>query len=178
MNKKLNIWCWLDPKEWYINLDWLQLPWVDVIHDLNKFPYPFEDNYFDEIYSSHVLEHVTDLLIVMRELSRITKNWWYIKVIVPYFTNPGTWADYTHKRAFTVNSFNYFTKDCFYHNWLNLEVAKIRIHYFWNRKSFMDSSGINLLPDLLINISQNIYERFFAYIFPSCEIHYLLKINK
>lgn len=178
MSTKLNIRCWLDLKDWYINLDWLKLPWVDIVHNLDILPYPFEDNYFDEIYSSHVLEHITDLLLVMRELSRITKNWWQIKVVVPYFTNPGTRADYTHKRAFTVNSFNYFTKDCFYHNWLSIKIIKIKIHYFWNRKLIIKSCKINLIPDFFINISTNIYERFFAYIFPSCEIHYLLKINK
>lgn len=175
---KLNIWCWQDPINWYINLDWIKLPWVDIIHDLDVFPYPFKDNYFDEIFSAHVLEHVWDLWRVMTELVRITKNWWEIKTVVPYFTNPWTWADYTHKRAFTVGSFDYFRKDFFYNKWLDIELIKLRIHFFWNKKIFMKSRWINIFPDFFINLSPRIYERFFAYIFPSCEIHYLLKVNK
>ena len=31
----------------------------DIKHDLfNEFPYPFEDNYADEIFSSHFIEHI------------------------------------------------------------------------------------------------------------------------
>jgi len=94
---KLHIGCWQDSRQWYINLDGIQLPWVDMVHDLEQFPYPFKDNMFSEIYSAHLLEHMSDLGKVMEELTRISKNWGKIKVIVPYFTNPWTRADYTHK---------------------------------------------------------------------------------
>jgi len=59
-----------------------------MVFDLDVFPYPFEDNTFDEIYSAHVLEHVTDMGKTMEELTRIGKPGCEIKVIVPYFTNP------------------------------------------------------------------------------------------
>lgn len=74
--------------EGYINTDIIQLPSVDKILDLDIFPYPFEDNSIDEIYSAHVLEHVADLGKVMEEFTRICKPGAEIKVIVPYFSNP------------------------------------------------------------------------------------------
>jgi ubiquinone/menaquinone biosynthesis C-methylase UbiE len=41
------------------------------VYDFEKFPYPFEDNTFDEIYCSHVLEHMSDLGKVMEEFTRV-----------------------------------------------------------------------------------------------------------
>lgn len=176
---KLHIGYGQDPKKWYINLDGIKLPGVDIVHDLEIFPYPFKDNTFDEIYSAHVLEHMSDLGKVMEELTRIGKNGTEIKVIVPYFTNPWTWADYTHKRAFTTGSFNYFHPDFFYNHGAKILVKKYRIHFLWNKKVFLKSYGIiNTIFDSIINIAPKFYERFFAYIFPSAEIHYLLEIKK
>ncbi len=68
---KLNLGCGKDIKEGYINLDKWALGEVDVVHNLNLFPYPFKDNIFDEILCSHLLEHVNDLIKVMEELHRM-----------------------------------------------------------------------------------------------------------
>ena len=173
---KLNLGCGNDIFPWYVNMDLIKLPWVDIQHDLEVFPYPFADNEFDEIYCSHVLEHVSDLTKTMRELVRITKKWWVIKVKVPYFANPNGWSDPTHYRLFTSNTFNYYKKDCYY-NELDIQITKCRIHFFSNIQ-YLKSDIINIIPDAIINLFPKIYERFFAYIFPSVEIHFLLTVNK
>ena len=46
---KINICSGKDIKQNYVNLDSVKIPGVDVVHDLNKYPYPFEDNQFNEI---------------------------------------------------------------------------------------------------------------------------------
>ncbi len=173
---KLNLWCGKDILPGYIHMDLLDLPWVDVQHDLEVFPYPFEDNTFDEIYCSHVLEHVSDLTKTMQELIRISKNGGVIKVKVPYFANPNGRSDPTHHRLFTSNTFNYYKKDCFYND-MDITISDYRIHFFSNMKYFK-SDPINIIPDAIINLFPKIYERFFAYIFPSVEIHFLLAVNK
>lgn len=175
---KLHIWCWYEKMEGYINTDIIQLPSVDKILDLDVFPYPFEDSSIDEIYSAHVLEHVADLGKVMEEFTRICKSWSQIKVIVPYFSNPWTRADYTHKRWFTTATFKYFHPDFFYNHWAKIVIKKQRIHFLRNRKKFLQSHPINILPDFFINLFPKFYERFFAYILPSAEIHYLLEVAK
>ena len=50
---KLNLGCGKDIKTGYINLDIVDYG-GNEIHDITTFPYPFEDNTFEEIYASHV----------------------------------------------------------------------------------------------------------------------------
>lgn len=174
--EKLNMWYWKDILPGYLNRDIIDLPGVDKVFDFEKFPYPFKDNEFEEIYCSHILEHMNDLGKVMEEFTRIGKNGCKIKVKVPYFASPNARWDYTHKRTFNTNTFNYFHPD-FYYNKAKIIVKKYRIHYFSNKKYFW-SDIINIIPDFLINLLPKVYERFFAYRFPASEIHYLLEIKK
>ena len=44
--KKLNIGCGKDLKPGYVNLDIVDYG-GNMIHDINSFPYPFEENTFD-----------------------------------------------------------------------------------------------------------------------------------
>ena len=174
--KKLNLGCGYKKLTWYVNLDLLELDWVDVVHNMEEFPYPFDDNAFDEIFAEHNFEHINDLEHLMREIYRIWKNWALLKVEVPYYTCNSAFADPTHKRFFTYRTMNYFCNH-FYFNDLNFELVDVRIHFFSN-KWFLKSDWLNIIFDFLINLFPNIYERFFAWIFPSSEIHYLLRIKK
>jgi hypothetical protein len=112
----------------------------------------------------------------MKEIYRISKNWALVKIEVPYYTCNSSFADPTHKRFFTYRTMNYFCSH-FYFNNLNFEIVDVRIHYFSN-KWFLKSDWLNIIFDFLINLIPNVYERFFAWIFPSSEIHYLLRVKK
>ena len=81
---------------------------ADVIHDLNSFPYPFDDNEFNYVYADNVIEHLDDVVKVLEELHRITKDGATIKIIVPFFRSVYARIDPTHKHFFTVRSFDYF----------------------------------------------------------------------
>jgi len=98
--KKLNLGCWNKPLKWYINLDLLKLKWVDITHNMEKFPYPFKDNTFDKIFAEHNFEHILEIEKLMREIFRISKNWALVKIKVPYYTCNSSFADPTHKRFF------------------------------------------------------------------------------
>lgn len=62
-------------------------PWPEVthIHDLNQFPYPFEDNFADKIYLGDVIEHMifTQAPLVLKELHRILKPGCILEVTCP-----------------------------------------------------------------------------------------------
>lgn len=170
--KKLNLGCGTDMKKGYVNLDFLDISGVDVKHDLNKFPYPFKENTFDEIYTSHVLEHLENFEKVMGELKRISKAGAKIKIRVPHFSCGVSYRDPTHKRLFSYFTFDYFTKDCFYG--LPEFTIKNR-HLNFTRLSF---KKLNFFINPLININPAIYERFFCWILPCAELLCTLEVKK
>lgn len=93
------------------HLDILDLPHVDYQHDLEQFPYPFEDNSIDGIVAEDVLEHLTNLMEVMTELHRIMKPKARMFIRGPHYAYPEQyWKDMTHKRAFTFETFDIFDK--------------------------------------------------------------------
>jgi predicted SAM-dependent methyltransferase len=72
---KLNLGCGGSAAEGWLNMDIEPREGVDVVWDLAKFPYPLDDNYFTEIYSHHVLEHLNpgELIRAFREMFRVLK---------------------------------------------------------------------------------------------------------
>lgn len=84
---------------------------IDVAHDLNVIPWPFQDGEFKHMNASHVLEHLNTFPAVMDEAWRLLNPGGSFMIQVPYagdlemaFTDP------THTRFFTEWSFlNYIT---------------------------------------------------------------------
>lgn len=68
-----------------IRMDLHQWPGVTHIHDLNIFPYPFEDNFADKIYLGDVIEHMFYLQApcVLSEIHRILKPDAYLDITTP-----------------------------------------------------------------------------------------------
>lgn len=105
---KLDLGCGISKKPGYLGVDALALPNVDIVHNLNVFPYPFHDSEVDEIWMDQVLEHVENPLKVMEELFRISKNKAPITIGVPYFRSFYATIDPTHRHFFGVHWFDYF----------------------------------------------------------------------
>lgn len=70
---KLNLGCGKDTREGYVNIDMLPGPGVDVVLDLNTCKLPYQSDSIDEIYLSHVLEHIIDRYAFMIECHRVLK---------------------------------------------------------------------------------------------------------
>ena len=111
MKKILDLGCGNKKRPGAIGVDFNERTSADIIHNLNQFPYPFDDAAFDEIYLDNTLEHLDDVMRVMEECYRICKPNGIVKVIVPYFRSMWASIDPTHKHFFTVSSFAYFDPD-------------------------------------------------------------------
>lgn len=174
--KKLNFACGNDIKKDHVNMDIADLKGIDVTHDFNEIPYPFKKQQFEEIYANHALEHVDDLISVMNEFYRILKTGGRVKVMVPYFASPNADRDPTHTRRFTSETFSYFRKGHYYTPDCSFNVLKKRVILFSNR-GFMKSKWYSLPFDIVLNAVLPLYERFFCYLLPASEVHYLLEKN-
>lgn len=83
-----------------VHLDMVKLPHVEVVHNLNQTPWPFEDGEFDIVASFHVLEHLEDLPKVIEESFRVLNKNGVFLCVVPYFRHWGFYAHPQHKTFF------------------------------------------------------------------------------
>jgi len=95
----------------FIGVDKLKMDPVDVVHDMNTFPYPFHNNSIEEVLLINILEHLPNTIRVMEEIWRICKDRASIKILVPYYNSHGACADPSHVSFFTEHTFDYFTED-------------------------------------------------------------------
>src|SRR3989344_8190687 len=167
---KLNLGAGKDIKKDFINLDSLQLPGIDVVHNLDYFPYPFKDNTFSYIYCDNVLEHLKELIRVMEDLHRICKNDAEIEIIVPYFASFNAYKDPTHKTFFTFETFEYFTDD---HNYNFYTKSRFKIVY----RKLMFSKRLKLL-EIIMNKIPKFYESYISNVFPANGIKVKLRVIK
>lgn len=105
---KLNLGCGEKSLDGYIGVDRIKTAATDISHDLDVFPYPFEDGVAEEILMDNVLEHLTDVVKVMEEVYRIAAPGALVRIKVPYFKSNSAYTDPTHKHFFTETSFKYF----------------------------------------------------------------------
>lgn len=83
----------------------------DIVHNLEKFPWPIEDSSFDMIYSSHCIEHLDDPKKALEEMWRIGRNNALVLLKIPHFSSRVAWTDIDHKRAFSSTMFRHYTKE-------------------------------------------------------------------
>lgn len=107
--KKLNLGCgntWLDG---YINIDKFPITFDIVNHDLEKgLPYFLNDNSVDYVIAHHVLEHITNLDLLLNDIHRVCVNGATIDIIVPLANTLWDVADPSHVRRFNHKTFEYY----------------------------------------------------------------------
>ena len=67
----------------WVNCDIERGPGIDLCFDANL-RWPFPDGYFEEIYASHILEHLTNLKGAMKEAHRTLKPNGIFEIRVPF----------------------------------------------------------------------------------------------
>ena len=107
--RRLNFGCGADIKKGYINLDKSRIKGVDAVHDLDKYPWPFPSNHFDEVYGRDAIEHLKELFNAMQEIHRISKNGAIVRLIVPYWHSSGAFYP-NHHYFFNTDSMKFFTE--------------------------------------------------------------------
>lgn len=106
----LDIGCGEDKQRNFVGMDKRGVPGVDIIHDLEEFPYPLDDNSCHSIMASHIVEHIKPWLTIelFDELWRIMQPDGQLFIATPYAGSLGYWQDPTHCNGFVVATFQYF----------------------------------------------------------------------
>lgn len=101
-----------------INMDLRDLPSVDIVHDIETYPWPLPDACVDLMIASHVVEHIDpargNFLKWMAEAWRVLKPGGQFLISYPYAGSPGYWQDPTHCNGCSEATWMYF--DPYHHS--------------------------------------------------------------
>jgi SAM-dependent methyltransferase len=151
-------------KEGSVGLDIRPAPHVDVVHDLNQYPYPFEDDVFDHVEMSHIIEHIQRPLLLMNEVHRIARDGASIRVITPHYSSQLSYGDLEHVHHLGYISFLTLQKT----GWFKIENH--RLHF----TDFYQVLGVSLWA----NLAPRRWEKYFCFLFPALYVEVLLKVVK
>jgi SAM-dependent methyltransferase len=136
---KLNLGAGKDIRFDYVNHDIADIDGIDVVHNLNDLPWPWEEGRFDKIIALDVLEHLDDFFPVMEEMHRILKANGIVKIKVPYWNSAFCYIDPTHKQAIHEMTFHFMDPD--------KEICQTRDYYTTARFNIVEEVFV-LIPFL------------------------------
>jgi len=176
---KIDLGCGKFKKEGFYGIDKFPGKNVDRVVDLDK-KLPFKNNSIEEIYTSHVLEHVESLEFVMEEIHRICKPNAKIVIKVPHFSGKSGFFEF-HKRFFRYDSFSEFEQK---ENDMDISNKQIKFQVINRKLCFLKKFSHPLAKPLewFFNLSSrlcNYYEEtFLRNLFPAHEVRFELKVIK
>ena len=154
---------------------------ADVVHDLNSFPYPFEESTFDEIYADNVVEHLDDVVKVMEEIHRIARPGASVTIIAPYFRSRWAYIDPTHKHFFTTDSFSFFDPEHVHSKLYNYSHARFRMDKMVFNENITRGGILDLYFGLVKAVANRFpfhYEMYLSNLFPLDTLTYYLRAVK
>lgn len=94
----------------FVTMDKRPLDGIDIVHDLEEFPYPLPDDSCLTIVGSHIVEHIKPWLMIdfMDELWRILKIGGSLAISMPYGVSRGFQQDPTHCNVCNEATWQYF----------------------------------------------------------------------
>lgn len=169
-----------------LGIDMFPVAGVDVIHDLEKRPWPFADNSFDHVVCRHSLSHLSDFVGTMKEVHRVTKPGSIVEILAPHYASDNFNTDPTHRTALGYRSVNYLCDNVSfryqYYSDFKFELVRRHLSFRDNRTDFRAITPFNpfrwLGLEQLVNAAPRLYERFFVYWLPPSELYFKLRVKK
>lgn len=112
-NVRLDIGCGRNKQEGFIGMDKREVKGVDIVHDLEIFPWPIPDESCITVVASHFVEHLKPWLMLdfMDEVWRVLLPGSDFAIAVPYAGSRGYWQDPTHINGCNEVTWQYFDPD-------------------------------------------------------------------
>lgn len=176
---RINLGAGNDIRSGYVNHDMVGLEGIDVVHDLNSYPWPWPSNSVSELIIKDVLEHLDELIPALEEINRVLIPGGVARVKVPYWNGWSRHADPTHKRGFHELTFHFFDpnspycKDRHYYSCARFliedetfvlaplspyfsipAIREVRITSYWGRRivGLIGNSISNIILDLEVSL--------------------------
>ncbi len=157
----LNLGCGRKPVAGALNLDLSPNVGADLVHDLDRVPWPLPSGRFREVHAYDVIEHLDDVIKTMDEIHRVCRPGAIVHITVPHFSCANAFTDLTHRHHFGCSSF-----DCFdpAHELAFYSRARFRRRMM---RIVFHPTLINKIVHRLANRYPDPYERRWAWMFPA-----------
>lgn len=144
---------------------------ADVVHDLDRVPWPLEDSSFDQILLQDVIEHLGDLYAVFGELHRVGRAGARVHVRTPHFSSALAYSDPTHRRFLSAAAVRALAEPGFAHySAARFRVVSVRLDLWLPFRALGIAALANRWPD--------VYEKYLAFRFPAMNIRAELEVLK
>lgn len=167
-----------------IGIDALDHECVDIVGDVYAVLEEVPAATIKAVYSYHFFEHVTDLPRLMDLLARVIQPGGLLRVVVPHFSNPYYYSDYTHRSLFGLYSFSYLVSDKIhrrkvpiYGREVGFELSSAEL-IFKSSPPFYVRYALKKVFQILFNMNRytrELYEENFCYLFPCYEIRFEMR---
>lgn len=176
-HKKLNLGCGFKKLNDHWNVDIEKKCNPDQVLDLETFPWPFSDNFFEHVRADNILEHLGQspsiFTQVIKEMYRVSDHnaTWYINF--PHHRCDLFFDDYTHVRPLTAKTFRMFDQKVnfesiakklsdstfgLYHN-VDVEVTNVDYDLTWFFREQLNNGMIGARElDIKLNTQSNVCE--------------------
>jgi SAM-dependent methyltransferase len=141
---------------------------VDLVYDLNQYPWPFDSDSIDEVCMDQVLEHLQDRNLAVAEIYRILRPGGLAKISVPHFTWQYAYTDPTHRHFFGYYTFAYYARDCGY---FGFQFSSCRVRLIFGKRRAL----WNRLLEPIANRFPTLYEQSPLRIFPALTVEATLR---
>lgn len=165
----LNLGSGKDCRPGCLNVDCVAVPGVDLVCDLNEYPWPLATGAWQHVVANHVFEHLDDVTRAAAELHRILAPGGKAEIRVPHIAGWGAWNDITHRHFFTRRSFDYFKRGHRWNYYYDFAFSDVRCR---NVFGLGRSARLNGLMNPLVNTSA--YDWWLWKLIPCAEVEAVL----
>jgi len=143
---RLDVGCGFSKQPGFVGMDKRKVSGVDVVHDAEKFPWPFDPESCALIMASHLIEHIKPWLQIdfFDECWRILEPGGLLAIATPYATSFGFYQDPTHCSPWNEATVQYFCAGTLLYEvyrpkpWQIESQTDGRLHFFWNPKTSLE----------------------------------------
>jgi SAM-dependent methyltransferase len=144
---------------------------ADVVHDLDVFPYPLDDDSFDQVLMQDVIEHVAEPIRLMEELHRVSRNGARIQLRTPHFSSILAYSDPTHRHYFSSLAIASLAEPRFAHyTQVRFRVVHVTLDLWLPFRTIGIGALARRMPEA--------YEKYLSFRFPTMNIRAEFEVVK